>query len=267
MLTFREFYGICEGKKPNAHPYAVPGTYQEKDGVKTYTLKRDDAPKREPIKSAKKITKMLDKQGGIGGKAIKKAEKKVKVSEDLETRRQQLRQRQLDRIQANKDKVSEYKQSSAEKREAQKEIVRQGMERMREKQAEAKRKREEERQKREARRQERESRQQELQSEQHSTMQPNEYNKQVARQSAAQERESLKKEIKKELRAEQLYRGNIMPSTQKDTEKHTASISGYAKNVNLQMRRKSASELKSHRANMQSLMSKKTGTIRDLHGG
>jgi hypothetical protein len=75
MLTFREFYGICEGKKPNDHPYAVPDTYQEKDGVKTYTLKRDDAPKREPIKSAKKITKMLDKQGGIGGKAIKKAKK------------------------------------------------------------------------------------------------------------------------------------------------------------------------------------------------
>jgi hypothetical protein len=81
MLTFREFYGICEGKKPNAHPYAVPGTYQEKDGVKTYTLKRDDVPKREPIKSAKKITKMLDKQGGIGGKAIKKAGKKIKIEE------------------------------------------------------------------------------------------------------------------------------------------------------------------------------------------
>jgi hypothetical protein len=85
MLTFREFYTICEGKKPNDHPYAVPGTYQEKDGVKTYTLKRDDAPKREPIKSAKKITKMLDKQGGIGGKAIKKAGKKIKVNEQHPT--------------------------------------------------------------------------------------------------------------------------------------------------------------------------------------
>ena len=81
MLTFREFYGICEGKKSNEPPYAVPGTYQEKDGVKTYTLKRDDKPKKAPIKSAKKITKMLDKQGGIGGKAIKKAEKKIKVNE------------------------------------------------------------------------------------------------------------------------------------------------------------------------------------------
>jgi hypothetical protein len=75
MLTFREFCTICEGKKSNDPPYAVPGTYQEKDGVKTYTLKRDDKPKKTPIKSAKKITKMLDKQGGIGGKAIKKAKK------------------------------------------------------------------------------------------------------------------------------------------------------------------------------------------------
>lgn len=85
MLTFREFCTICEGKKSNDPPYAVPGTYQEKDGVKTYTLKRDDKPKKTPIKSAKKITKMLDKQGGIGGKAIKKAEKKIKVNEQHPT--------------------------------------------------------------------------------------------------------------------------------------------------------------------------------------
>jgi hypothetical protein len=85
MLTFREFYTICEGKKSNDPSYAVPGTYQEKDGVKTYTLKRDDKPKKAPIKSAKKITKMLDKQGGIGGKAIKKAEKKIKVNEQHPT--------------------------------------------------------------------------------------------------------------------------------------------------------------------------------------
>jgi hypothetical protein len=118
MLTFREFYGICEGKKPNAHPYAVPGTYQEKDGVKTYTLKRDDAPKREPIKSAKKITKMLDKQGGIGGKAIKKAEKKVKVSEDLEARRMQLRQRKLNQMAKQKQNVASYQSAQKERQSA-----------------------------------------------------------------------------------------------------------------------------------------------------
>ena len=84
MLTFREFYSICEGKKSNDPPYAVPGTYQEKDGVKTYTLKRDEEPKKAPIKSAKKITKMLDKQGGIGGGAIKKAKKKAKEVNKIE---------------------------------------------------------------------------------------------------------------------------------------------------------------------------------------
>jgi hypothetical protein len=156
MLTFREFCTICEGKKSNDPPYAVPGTYQEKDGVKTYTLKRDDKPKKTPIKSAKKITKMLDKQGGIGGKAIKKAEKKVKsVSEDLETRRHQLAQRQRDNLVA-------FKERTAAASNAQKERV-------------AKQKEREELKK---------EIKQELQSEQHPTMQPTEYNKQIARQSA-----------------------------------------------------------------------------------
>jgi hypothetical protein len=155
MLTFREFYTICEGKKSNDPSYAVPGTYQEKDGVKTYTLKRDDKPKKAPIKSAKKITKMLDKQGGIGGKAIKKAEKKVKsVSEDLETRRHQLKQRQLDAMSTQKQKVFDYQASQKEKQSAAQE--RESL-------------------KREIKR--------ELQSEQHPIMQPNEYNKQIARQS------------------------------------------------------------------------------------
>ena len=160
MLTFKEFYSICEGKKTKDLPYVVPGTYQEKDGVKTYTLKRDDGQKREPIKSAKKISKMLDKQGGIGGKAIKKAikkaEKKVKsVSEDLEARRQQLAQRQ-------RDNVSAFRERSIASVNAQRERVANQKER--------------EELKREIKK--------ELQTEQHPTMQPNEYNKQVARQSA-----------------------------------------------------------------------------------
>lgn len=76
MLTFREFLTICE-KKSSTPPHAVPGTYQEKDGVKTYTLARHDAP-QAPIGSAKKVTKEIEKQGGIGGGAIKKAKKKAK---------------------------------------------------------------------------------------------------------------------------------------------------------------------------------------------
>jgi hypothetical protein len=81
MLTFREFLTICE-KKSSIPPHAVPGTYQEKDGVKTYTLARHDAP-QAPIGSAKKVTKELEKQGGIGGGAIKKAKKKAKKIEKI----------------------------------------------------------------------------------------------------------------------------------------------------------------------------------------
>ena len=81
MLTFREFIHICEGKK--APPGAVKGTYKEKDGVKTYTLAPYEGPSG-PLGSEKKVMKTLDKQGGIGGGAIKKAKKKAKKIERIE---------------------------------------------------------------------------------------------------------------------------------------------------------------------------------------
>jgi hypothetical protein len=81
MLTFREFIHICEGKK--APPGAVKGTYKEKDGVKTYTLAPYEGPSG-PLGSEKKVMKTLDKQGGIGGGAIKKAKKKAKKIEKIE---------------------------------------------------------------------------------------------------------------------------------------------------------------------------------------
>ena len=81
MLTFREFIHICEGKK--APPGAVKGTYKEKDGVKTYTLAPHEGPSG-PLGSEKKVMKTLDKQGGIGGGAIKKAKKKAKKIEKIE---------------------------------------------------------------------------------------------------------------------------------------------------------------------------------------
>jgi hypothetical protein len=80
MLTFREFIHICEGKK--APPGAVKGTYQEKGGVKTYTLAPYEGPSG-PLGSEKKVMKTLDKQGGIGGGAIKKAKKKAKKIEKI----------------------------------------------------------------------------------------------------------------------------------------------------------------------------------------
>ena len=123
MITFREFLLVCE-KKTSTPPYAVPGTYKEVDGVKSYTLAPYEGPSG-PLGSKKKVQKLLDKQGGIGGSAIKKAKKKVKtiekIKEDIEQRRQQLRQRQLGQMSAHKEKVASYQAAQREKGAAQRE--------------------------------------------------------------------------------------------------------------------------------------------------
>jgi len=75
MITFREFLLVCE-KKTSTPPHAVPGTYKEVDGVKTYTLAPYEGPSK-PLGTEKKVKKELEKQGGIGGGAIKKAKKKA----------------------------------------------------------------------------------------------------------------------------------------------------------------------------------------------
>jgi len=82
MITFREFLLVCE-KKTSTPPHAVPGTYKEVDGVKTYTLAPYEGPSG-PLKTKKKVEKVLDKQGGIGGAAIKKAKKKADKIKKLE---------------------------------------------------------------------------------------------------------------------------------------------------------------------------------------
>jgi hypothetical protein len=79
----------------------------------------------------------------------------TQLSEDIAKRRQQLRQRQLDQVQSNKERVASYQSAQKKKQAASQER---------------------EQLKKEIKR--------ELQSEQHPTMKPNEYNKQVARQSA-----------------------------------------------------------------------------------
>lgn len=83
MLTFREFYEICEGKKPDTPPHAVPGTYKRSDtGVQTYTLQRYEGPQGKPTK--KEVNKLVVKRSG--GKAvtdrIKKLAKSVKKIEE-----------------------------------------------------------------------------------------------------------------------------------------------------------------------------------------
>ena len=111
-ITFGEFVELAEGKKkkkleqPNPEPpNAVPGTYQEHpNGGMTYTLKpaKPAKPFKRPL-SKKEISKELEKQGGIGGGAVRRALKKreeqqegfsiKKSQEELEKRRKEAEQR------------------------------------------------------------------------------------------------------------------------------------------------------------------------------
>ena len=78
MLTFREFYQICEGKKSITPPHAVPGTYnRDVDGTETYTLQSYDGPMGKPKK--KEIEKLVIKRSG--GKAVKDRLKKLEKSD------------------------------------------------------------------------------------------------------------------------------------------------------------------------------------------
>jgi len=119
MLTFREFYEICEGKKPDTPPHAVPGTVnRDSSGTLTYTLQSHDGPKVKPSK--KEIKKqVLDKSGG---KKVEKHAKRVaksikKIEEDIETRRRELKQRQKDQMSAYKERIAGYHASQQERRE------------------------------------------------------------------------------------------------------------------------------------------------------
>ena len=110
MLTFREFYQICEGKKPDTPPHAVPGTYKrDADGTQTYTLQSYEGPLGKPTK--KEVDKLVVKRSG--GKEVKKRLKKLaksvnKIEEDIEQRRQELRQRSRDQMQKFKEKSRTY---------------------------------------------------------------------------------------------------------------------------------------------------------------
>ena len=77
MLTFREFCEICESKKPDTPPHAVPGTYKrDSDGTQTYTLQRYEGPLGKPTK--KEVQKLVVDRSG--GKEVKKRLKKLAKS-------------------------------------------------------------------------------------------------------------------------------------------------------------------------------------------
>lgn len=153
MLTFREFYQICEGKKPDTPPHAVPGTYKrDNEGTISYTLQRYEGPLGKPTK--KEVNKLVVQRSG--GKAVKKRLEKIsKIKEDIETRRRELRQKRLDQMDSQRERVASYHDAQQERksREAEREELKKQIKR-------------------------------ELQTEQTPHMEPNEYNKQVAKQSA-----------------------------------------------------------------------------------
>jgi hypothetical protein len=163
MLTFREFYQICEGKKPNIPPHAVPGTFQTHRDPQTgdvthrsYTLQPYEGPLGKPKK--KEIQKLVvDRSGGKKvEKLLKSREKEAKkIKEDIEQRRVAARQQRSDQIATQRQNVADFQ--SAQHVARQKENEREQL-------------------KKEIKK--------ELQAEQHPVMEPNEYNKQVARQSA-----------------------------------------------------------------------------------
>jgi hypothetical protein len=154
MLTFREFYEICEGKKPITPPHAVPGTFvRHSDGGSSYTLAPYEGPLGKPKK--KEVKKLVvDRSGGKQvEKYVKRRDKEVR--EDIETRRIAARQQRSDQIASQRQDVANYhttqqkqKQKASEREQLKQEIKK------------------------------------ELQAEQHPVMEPNEYSKQVARQSA-----------------------------------------------------------------------------------
>ena len=162
MLTFREFYQICEGKKPNTPPHAVPGTFQAHKDPQTgevthrsYTLQPYEGPLGKPKK--KEIQKLVvDRSGGKKvEKLLKSREKEAKkIEEDIEQRRVAARQQRVDQIATQRQNVTDYQ--SAQQNQRKKYFEREQL-------------------KKEIKK--------ELTNEQHPTMQPNEYNKQVARQS------------------------------------------------------------------------------------
>ena len=119
MLTFREFYQICEGKKPDTPPHAVPGTYtRDADGTQTYTLQRYEGPLGKPTK--KEVNKLVVQRSG--GKAVKKRLKNIsKIEEDIESRRAELKKRQRETMERFKQRSADYREAQRERRERQRE--------------------------------------------------------------------------------------------------------------------------------------------------
>ena len=193
MLTFREFYQICEGKKPFTPPHAVPGTFQTHRDPQTgevthssYTLQPYEGPLGKPKK--KEIDKLVVKRSGrkpvmkelerSQKEELKRRKKEAKkIAEDIEQRRVAAKQQRFDQIATLRQNVAKYQ--SAQQKQRKERFEREQL-------------------KKEIKK--------ELQTEQSPTMEPNLYSQQVARRQAAQKTAQIKhvhQEIGAEARAQQ----------------------------------------------------------------
>lgn len=189
MKTFQEF--IQEGLKAKLRTAYIQGRKENEPQVTSFVLPRATNPTQPGTPERAAEIKHAQKHSGGGAveKAIKKREKQLQkdakkavkrilsVKEDIESRRKQLRQRQLDQMAAYKEKVSSYQQSQAKKKRA---------------------KAEREELKKELKK--------ELQTEQTPAMEPNAYNVAIAKQQAMRKkaREShAQREMEHEAQAQQ----------------------------------------------------------------
>jgi hypothetical protein len=144
MLTFREFYDICEGKKPATPPQAVPGTYKrDSDGTVSYTLQRYDGPVGKPTK--KEVDKLVVKRSG--GKEVKKELKRrakqiKKIGEDVNQLQKDLSD--LERQSAPKDRLEARREAAKRRAQETRERMKERQKEYTERQQELRREREEE---------------------------------------------------------------------------------------------------------------------------
>jgi len=102
--------------------------------MRTFRQFLEEAKKKKPLYSEKQIMKALNKQGGIGGKAVEKynqqnpdrGPREYKLGEDIQQRQQQLNTTQRERLQAERERVAKYKakrQADVEREDEQDEII------------------------------------------------------------------------------------------------------------------------------------------------
>jgi len=116
-ITFREFVELVEGKKkknkklsPSMPPNVVPGTYHRTPEYTEYTLAPYTGPSK-PFNKPKEVIKQLNKQGGTGGKAIKKVIKqREEQQEGFSIKKTQLE------LERQRKETEERKRKEAEQR-------------------------------------------------------------------------------------------------------------------------------------------------------